>query len=205
VRNELVLDPAEHLGIKVTNANPTPVTVEPWGMVLFLLPNSTYVLYAGELDGIDGQHREAALLSLAKRTYSPTEAITLWLGGGDYSLYRVDFNGAPVAGLVWESKRPSRLMDLFTDEKLLATLSHIDRAPTSEYDEWSEQEFAEIVTPIAQQHNRWDIVLLLHEYGMIQKLRGLVFLTEFGHEFLEMHFRYPFPLPHRGERELLSE
>jgi hypothetical protein len=176
---------------------PIPVTLEPWGISLFPIPDYQYNLTI--IDALDDPeveiaHSEGDHLSIAPGPHSIlqiTDPAVIWIATEAAAyLKREGSPGFPDSERVWESARPSDIADLLTDSRVLEVLRQI-RERESAGGTFSEHEFVELVTPQARELDRYDLVLLLREHGMVRKSGESVALTDWGRQMIDMYASPP--------------
>jgi len=164
---------------------PIPVTIEPWGIPLYPIPEYSYVVDVHEgrnfrKDQLEGRTR--AVGGYEARVIS--DPITLWLSASDrHTIHR---HGGAVSGLVWESTRPSEIASLLTDQRLARLLQEAADLQAARQTVF-EHQFAAMVTPLAKETGHHDLVLLLREHGVVQKKGGTIVLTEWGRQVAIMY------------------
>lgn len=167
-----------------------PITLEPWGISLFPLPEYRYDLITQSDTGPPeiqlGDHSRKILNQ--HDSVQIVEPIIIWLAGSQgHTMHRF---GRHRSELVWESKRPSELSTLLTDPRLADLLRKVSALEGAQNTVW-EHEFAEMVTPLAKETRHYDLVLLLREHGMVRKQGAVITLTDWGRQVADMHSSRP--------------
>jgi hypothetical protein len=178
--------PSDVRRFRTTSYDPIPVTIEPWGISLFPIPDYVYAVDApnGEMNFSSVLSEEGPRATWSYDSKLLTEPITIWLGGLDrHTIHR---RGGPVPGLVWESTRPSEIGSLLTDRRLAQVLQEAaDREDRGQM--VFEHQFPDLVSSLVRETGHRDLVLLLREHGIVQKRGGIISLTEWGRQVARMY------------------
>jgi len=108
-KREVILDPSHGISLFTMSPEPISLTLEPWGINLFPLPDYSYEVFA-MVEPTYESDRPGSGLSAREVPLILDEPTTLWLGGADdYFMYR-NYPHGPRTCLAKHASEPNRFL-----------------------------------------------------------------------------------------------